>query len=172
MRQHVYFILYLISYKSQGALRAPTSSWRLFGPLDFVLRALRALRPRDPRIKIGQFWQLLTIFDHFCHFCHFLPLAAAGVAGGEIQFSRSEDILYIFYLLLNYLKWIRLVFKIPKCTIFQDGLQRSAYMIMDTTRSVLYFQPIVWTHYQHQYQSIVFALLEDIGCKGSVQKPQ
>ena len=33
-----------------GALRAPTSSWRPFGPLDFVLRALRALRPCDPRI--------------------------------------------------------------------------------------------------------------------------
>ena len=31
-----------ISYtRSLGALRAPTSSWRPFGPLDFVLRALR-----------------------------------------------------------------------------------------------------------------------------------
>ena len=36
--------------RSLGALRAPTSSWRPFGPLDFVLRALRALRPCDPRI--------------------------------------------------------------------------------------------------------------------------
>ena len=35
--------------RSLGALRAPTSSWRPFGPLDFVLRALRALRPCDPR---------------------------------------------------------------------------------------------------------------------------
>ena len=35
--------------RSLGALRAPTSSWRLFGPLDFVLRALQALRPCDPR---------------------------------------------------------------------------------------------------------------------------
>ena len=31
--------------RSLGALRAPTSSWRPFGTLDFVLRALR---PRDP----------------------------------------------------------------------------------------------------------------------------
>ena len=29
--------------RSLGALRAPTSSWRPFGPLDFVLRGLRAL---------------------------------------------------------------------------------------------------------------------------------
>ena len=35
--------------RSLGALRAPTSSQRPFGPLDFVLRALRALRPCDPR---------------------------------------------------------------------------------------------------------------------------
>ena len=34
---------------SLGALRAPTSSWRPFRPLDFVLRAPRALRPRDLR---------------------------------------------------------------------------------------------------------------------------
>ena len=34
--------------RSLGALRAPTSSWRPFGPLDFVLRALWALRPCDP----------------------------------------------------------------------------------------------------------------------------
>ena len=35
--------------RSLGALRAPTSSWGPFGPLDFVLRALQALRPCDPR---------------------------------------------------------------------------------------------------------------------------
>ena len=35
----------LLNTRSLGALRAPTSSWRPFGPLDFVLRALRALRP-------------------------------------------------------------------------------------------------------------------------------
>ena len=33
--------------RSLGALRAPTSSWRPFGPLDFVLHALRALRSCD-----------------------------------------------------------------------------------------------------------------------------
>ena len=38
--------------RSLGALRAPTYSWRPFGPLDFVLRALRALRPCDPRTCI------------------------------------------------------------------------------------------------------------------------
>ena len=38
----------ILHYRSLGALRAPTSSWRPFGPLDFVLRALRALRPCDP----------------------------------------------------------------------------------------------------------------------------
>ena len=31
--------------RSLGALRAPTSSWRPFRTLDFVLRALRAVRP-------------------------------------------------------------------------------------------------------------------------------
>ena len=46
------FALY-IHTRSLGALRAPTSRWRLFGPLDFVLRALRALRPCDPR-KVDQ----------------------------------------------------------------------------------------------------------------------
>ena len=39
--------------RTLGALRAPTSRWRPFGPLDFVLRALRALRPCDPR-KVDQ----------------------------------------------------------------------------------------------------------------------
>ena len=37
---------------SVGALRAPTSSWRPFGPLGFVLRALRALRPCDPCFSV------------------------------------------------------------------------------------------------------------------------
>ena len=35
--------------RSLGALQAPSSSWRPFGPLDFVLRELRALRPCDLR---------------------------------------------------------------------------------------------------------------------------
>ena len=42
--------LLLLQTRSLWALRAPTSRWRPFGPLDFVLRALRALRPCDPRI--------------------------------------------------------------------------------------------------------------------------
>ena len=48
------FIIYIT--RGLGALWAPTSSLRPFGPafgpsglLDFVLRALRALRPCDPR---------------------------------------------------------------------------------------------------------------------------
>ena len=41
--------LWIIKHRSLGALRAPTSRWRPFGPLDFVLRALRVLRPCDPR---------------------------------------------------------------------------------------------------------------------------
>ena len=36
--------------RSRGALRALSSRWRPFGPLDFVLRALWALRPCDPRV--------------------------------------------------------------------------------------------------------------------------
>ena len=45
-----------VNTRGLGALQAPTSSLRPFGPafgpsglLDFVLRALRALRPCDPR---------------------------------------------------------------------------------------------------------------------------
>ena len=38
--------------RSLGALWAPTSSWRPFGPLDIVLRALRPLRPCDPRTHV------------------------------------------------------------------------------------------------------------------------
>ena len=37
--------------RSLGALRAPTSSWRPFRPLDFVLHAHRALRPCDTRVS-------------------------------------------------------------------------------------------------------------------------
>ena len=38
--------------RSLGALRAPTSSWRPFGPLYFVLRTHRALRPvRRARLR-------------------------------------------------------------------------------------------------------------------------
>ena len=44
------FDVTIFNTRSLGALRAPTSSWRPFGPLDFVLRALRALRPCEPRV--------------------------------------------------------------------------------------------------------------------------
>ena len=48
------FYLYIILYytRSLGALRASTSSWSPFGPLDFVLRALLALRPCSPRVGV------------------------------------------------------------------------------------------------------------------------
>merc|ERR1711954_60505 len=53
------FICFYMNTRSLGALRAPTSSWRPFGPLYFVLRALRALRPCDPR-KFDQQRHLLV----------------------------------------------------------------------------------------------------------------
>ena len=43
-------IKYYCNTRSLGAPRAPTSSWRSFGPPDFVLRALWALRPYEPRV--------------------------------------------------------------------------------------------------------------------------
>ena len=52
-----------------GALRAPTSSWRPFGPLDFVLRALRPVC--WARLSSGP--PFLTIFDHLDHFRPFGP---------------------------------------------------------------------------------------------------
>ena len=55
--------------RSLGALRGPTStsSWRPFGPLDFVLPALRALRPVcRARLRSGP--AFFTIFDHFLPF--------------------------------------------------------------------------------------------------------
>ena len=48
--------------------RSLTSSWRPFGPLDFVLRALQALSPvrqarlRSGPVKIGNFLKM----GHFC----------------------------------------------------------------------------------------------------------
>ena len=49
--QHISCIVYIDLYictSTLGALRALTSSWRQFGPLDFVHRALWALRLCDP----------------------------------------------------------------------------------------------------------------------------
>ena len=66
-------LAWILSTRSLGALWAPTSSWRPFGPLDFVLRALRALRPiRQARLRSGPpfltIFIILTIFDHFGSF--------------------------------------------------------------------------------------------------------
>ena len=46
-----YHFTIIVKTRSLGALRAPTSSWRPFGPLGFVLHALRALRPCNPRVS-------------------------------------------------------------------------------------------------------------------------
>ena len=40
--------------RSLGALQALTSSWRPFGPLNFVHSALRTLRPCDPRNDLSR----------------------------------------------------------------------------------------------------------------------
>ena len=86
--------------RSLGALRAPTSSWRPFRPLDFVPRALRPLGPvcRAPLRSglpflailddfrpfwpfwmsldhfgpFGTVWMILDHFDHFWRFWLFL----------------------------------------------------------------------------------------------------
>ena len=77
----------MMTNRSVGALWAPTSSWRPFGPLDVVLRALRPvrrarLRPGPPFFTIldhlrpfqtikehldhfRPFWTILTVFHHF-----------------------------------------------------------------------------------------------------------
>ena len=57
-----------------GALRALTSSWKPFGPLDFVLLALRALRTvRRACLSSGPVkkWHFLKI-KHFVKIWHFL----------------------------------------------------------------------------------------------------
>ena len=54
--------------------RSLTSSWRPFGPLDFVLRALQALSPvrqarlRSGPVKIGHFLKMGHICDFFWDF--------------------------------------------------------------------------------------------------------
>ena len=56
--------------RSLGALRAPTSSWRPFGPLDFVLCALRALRlVRRAPLRSGPVKK-----GHFLKMCQFVEI--------------------------------------------------------------------------------------------------
>ena len=45
-----FVVVEYLNTRSRGALRALTSSWRPFGPVDFVPRAFRALRLCDLRI--------------------------------------------------------------------------------------------------------------------------
>ena len=47
-----------INTRSLGALQAPASGWRPFGPLDFVLHGLHLFRPCDPEkpLKIWSYW--------------------------------------------------------------------------------------------------------------------
>ena len=60
--------------RSLGALKAPTSSWRPFGPLEFVLCALLALRAvrrarlRSGPVKIGHFFENGAFFRKRCIF--------------------------------------------------------------------------------------------------------
>ena len=64
----------LLWTRSLGALQAPTSSWRPFWPLDFVLCAFRALRTvrrarlRSGPVNIGHFWNI----GHFCEIGAFI----------------------------------------------------------------------------------------------------
>ena len=66
----------IYSTRSLGALQAPTSSWRSFGPLNFILRALRALRTvHRARLRLGPvkrafFWKL----GYFCEKGFFLKI--------------------------------------------------------------------------------------------------
>ena len=77
------FLREYIITRSLGAPSGPTSSWRPFGPLDFVLRCLRVFRPvRRARLRSGPplltiltifyyfrpFWPSLTIVDHYLPF--------------------------------------------------------------------------------------------------------
>ena len=78
--------------RSLGALRAPTSSWRPFGPLDFALRVLRPVRRArlmSGPVKIehvlenvaffwkwGIFleWSIFLKMGHFFNMLHFLKI--------------------------------------------------------------------------------------------------
>ena len=83
--------------RSLGALRAPTSSWRPFGPLDFVLRALRALRPCDPRV--GD-WIVCQPLDSVLAVGQCVSRWIVCQSGffvtqeSGITYSRSQDMLY------------------------------------------------------------------------------
>ena len=71
--QEIPFPSQLFSARSLGVIRAPTASWKPFGPLDFVLPGLRALRPCEPRryyqdIILSLWWWdcVLVIFEGGC----------------------------------------------------------------------------------------------------------
>ena len=72
--------------RSLGALWAPTWSWRPFGPLDFILRALRALRTvrwarlRSGPVKIG----LLLKMRHCCENRAFFEIGHFFVENGAL----------------------------------------------------------------------------------------
>ena len=69
--------------RSVGALRASNSSWRPFGPLNFILRALRAVRLVDPCVRD---WIVCSPLDSVLarFFGH-------GAGAGGITYSRSEE---------------------------------------------------------------------------------
>ena len=101
---NVWFFKY-IQTRSLGALRAPTSSWRPFGPLDFVLRALRALRPvRRARLRSGPPF-CFTIFNHFRPLwpCFFLPFFTIWTIWDHLeQFGTILDHFGSFWTILDH----------------------------------------------------------------------
>ena len=86
--------------RSQGALRAPTSSWRPFGPLDFVLRTLSqrlwALRLRNTCRYLCQSQKLSKLWS-FCQqqissSSFYFRDIATGSFNQEIQKYMNPDI--------------------------------------------------------------------------------
>ena len=57
--------------RSQGTLQALTSSWKPFGPLDFVRHSLQALRPCDPRRYLKSNFRHFGYFKNLRHCQHF-----------------------------------------------------------------------------------------------------
>ena len=93
-RHHRPLNISIIEDQKSEAIQARISSWRPFGPLDFVLRALRALRPCDPR---NNDWIVCQPLDGQCVspwiVCQprFFGYGVAVGGGVGITYSRSQD---------------------------------------------------------------------------------
>ena len=99
--------------RSLGALRAPTSSWRPFGPIDFVLGALRALRvaktcrlcrPVGAKFFLAgaNFWAIHA--KKLCHYVHSLTFWSLRVQDNVAGGRDEEDV----QLSLT-LSWVKLI---------------------------------------------------------------